>query len=391
MQNARLRLLFFCSLAALLASGQFLVTYFLPVGGGLDVAAYPLGRDFINIWTAAQLVAEGRTTLLFNLLDYTKAMGERWGSALPFHAWSYPPSLLPLIRPFALLEYFPALMLWTAAGMLALAAAVWSKLSTPWIALILLSPAALVNIIGGQNGFFTAALFLAGLYALPKRPLLAGICFGLLTLKPHLGILIPFVLVMHRQWRCIAMAGVVAIVLIVVSGTLYGWPLWLSFFTNTTDFQYRLISVFEGFYTLMMPGVLAGARLVDVPIGWAWAIHAPLALACGALALWIVRREGLTPRSILALTLGTLIVTPYGFNYDMMVVQAALAVYLSTSGGGVGSVHRVWPLLWMSPLLVFLLNALAIPAVAVLMVAGLILLARECRCEKPCIIARESA
>ena len=53
-------------------------------------------------------------------------------------------------------------------------------------------PAALWNITAGQNGFLTAALYRRHLLGLlERRPALAGICLGLLTYKPHFGLLFP--------------------------------------------------------------------------------------------------------------------------------------------------------------------------------------------------------
>jgi len=51
---------------------------------------------------------------------------------------------------------------------------------------LIAAPAAMVNIYVGQNGFFTAALMIAGLLSLERRPVLAGILFGLRTIKPQL-------------------------------------------------------------------------------------------------------------------------------------------------------------------------------------------------------------
>ena len=43
----------------------------------------------------------------------------------------------------------------------------------------------------GQNSFLSASLVGGGLLALPRHKVLAGLAFGLLCYKPHLGLLIP--------------------------------------------------------------------------------------------------------------------------------------------------------------------------------------------------------
>ena len=57
------------------------------------------------------------------------------------------------------------------------------------------------NTLVGQNGFLTAALIGGTLYLMPVRPVLAGICLGLLTYKPQYGLLFPIVLVAAGHWR----------------------------------------------------------------------------------------------------------------------------------------------------------------------------------------------
>ena len=68
--------------------------------------------------------------------------------------------------------------------------------SESWTALLLAVafPAVLVNLGHGQNGFLTAALLGGALAMLDRRPIVAGILFGLLAYKPQFGLMIPLVL-----------------------------------------------------------------------------------------------------------------------------------------------------------------------------------------------------
>ena len=70
-----------------------------------------------------------------------------------------------------------------------------------WLLLALAFPAVFVNIGHGHNGFLTAALIGAGLLMLDRRPILAGILFGLMAYKPQFGVLIPLVLAATGRWR----------------------------------------------------------------------------------------------------------------------------------------------------------------------------------------------
>ena len=87
-----------------------------------------------------------------------------------------------------------------------------------------------INALVGQNGFLTAALIGGTLYLIPIRPVLAGICLGLLTYKPQYGLLFPIVLIAAAHWRVFVSAGVTAIAMVFVSWLAFGTESWLAFF-----------------------------------------------------------------------------------------------------------------------------------------------------------------
>ena len=87
-----------------------------------------------------------------------------------------------------------------------------------WLLLALSFPAVFVNLGHGHNGLLTAALFGAALVVLDRRPLLAGLLFGLLAYKPQFGVLIPLVLIATWRWRTVAAAvGTVSALAIVTT------------------------------------------------------------------------------------------------------------------------------------------------------------------------------
>jgi Glycosyltransferase family 87 len=68
------------------------------------------------------------------------------------------------------------------------------------------------------------------LYLIPIRPVLAGICLGLLSYKPQYGLLFPLVLIAASQWRVFFSAGATAILLAFVSWLAFGTESWQAFF-----------------------------------------------------------------------------------------------------------------------------------------------------------------
>ena len=106
-----------------------------------------------------------------------------------------------------------------------------------------------------------------------RRPVLAGILFGLLTFKPHLGVLIPFALLVLGAWRVIAVAAVTTLLLVAGSVAVFGTEPWQRFVGETSGYQLSLVQGFEGFYTRMMASVLAAARTFGLSYQTALAIQ----------------------------------------------------------------------------------------------------------------------
>ena len=91
----------------------------------------------------------------------------------------------------------------------------------------------LANFFVGQNGFLSAALFGGTLILIERRQsILAGVLLGLLTYKPHLGLLFPIALVAAGQWRVIVTAGIVASLMALASWLAFGGESWLAFLGN---------------------------------------------------------------------------------------------------------------------------------------------------------------
>src|SRR5262249_10333647 len=133
---------------------------------------------------------------------------ENFGADYPLHIWSYPPHLLLFTWPLGLMPYVSAYVLYVVLGWI-LYVAVVADGERRWdhIAVIMLAPAVTVNIWAGQNGFLTAALLIGGLTQLDRRPLFAGVLFGILSIKPQLGILLPVMLALTGRWRIIGAAA----------------------------------------------------------------------------------------------------------------------------------------------------------------------------------------
>ena len=189
----------------MLTAAYFVGTISWPGAFPRDATTLVVGRDFLNFWMygrAAWITDPGQ---FYDPRVYQHALDGLLGANYPGQNWSYPPSIMLIAAPFGRMAYLPALLCWT---ILSLAIFVWAvgrqlderRLFIP----ILLSPAAVFCLISGQSSFLTAAMLLTIFTCLDRRPLLAGVLIGVLTLKPQLGLLLPVMLAASGRWRVFA-------------------------------------------------------------------------------------------------------------------------------------------------------------------------------------------
>jgi alpha-1,2-mannosyltransferase len=309
----------FCSLAYF---SVFMAVY---IGGAhppFDATGYPIGRDFVNTWMSGRAVFGGHPALWFDHRVYNEALRPLFGlpANFPWYNWSYPPHILLFTWAFGLLPYMPAWILWTIAGF---AAYFFTATQGEWrqVRLMFLAawPAGIVNYFCGQNGFFTAALLIGGLMQLEKRPVLAGVLFGLLTLKPQLGLLLPIMLVLTRNWRCIASALATLLVLIGITSAIFGTDIWGAYFHVAVPTQDRIFETLVGWATKAMPTAFMDARFFNASPKIAWLVQAPVSLASFAAVVWTFWRKRDPLLSIALLVSASFLFTPYVWVYDMVV------------------------------------------------------------------------
>ena len=342
--------------------------------GDHDGLNHAVGRDFINMWTASRLVEADRTEDIFDPDKFAAAQRQQMGEDFPFHFWSYPPHALVLSNQLSSLPYRGAYLVWTLCGlglMFYAAQKFWPDKFSPW--LLLLAPSSFVNIFLGQNGFFTTALALSGFTLLPRRPILAGVMFGLLTFKPQLGIMIPVALLAMRQWRAIVSASLTTGLFIGASVRMYGDDAWWRFLSSTLPHQLRFMTEGTGPFQWMMPSWFMAGRIIGLPIWLAQAVQAVMAVAAAVLVYRVFRGGGEWRLKVALLFVATLVASPQGFNYDMGLVSVALICLtgLAIKAGWQRGEFIIVALCWILPLIVMPLNAAGAP-IAPLLLTGLL-------------------
>ena len=294
--------------------------------GLIDPAGHPIGADFIDPWSASWLTLHGTPSAVYDVARLWSV--ERMAVADPsvgFAGFHYPPIYLLIIIPLALVPYAWSLLAWTLTTFAAYLATMWKidpERDSLWLAIAF--PGALVNLTNGQNGFLTLGLLGGGLLTLDRRPILAGVMFGLMSYKPQYGILIPIFLLATRRWRTIASASVTVVILAALSFAIFGAQTWQAFFSSITFTRHVVLEQGgSGFEKLQ--SAFAAARLWGFSVATAYAVQAAVALIAASIVIWIWWRTPKFELHAAALATGVLLMTPYMMDYDLVLLALPIA------------------------------------------------------------------
>nr|WP_255568621.1 glycosyltransferase family 87 protein [Neoroseomonas alba] len=234
-----------------------------------------------------------------------------------------PPHFFFAVLPLAPLGYGWAWLLWTLAGVALLAGAAWLILPrAPAVLAVLAAPSVMLCMSVGQNGLLIAALFGVTFALMDRRPGLAGVALGLLTVKPQFGLLLPALLLVTGRWRVFAAAAATALLAMGLAWAIFGTEAWLAFLPSLSSNAARMLGGevsprIQSVYAFLLR--LTGQREVAV-IG-----HAVLALAATGLTLhlWLRRPAvGEEPRAAAAIA-ASYLMTPYVWGYDTPAIPVA--------------------------------------------------------------------
>jgi arabinofuranan 3-O-arabinosyltransferase len=293
--------------------------------------------DFVNVWAAGRMVLDGHPALAWdwNLqkqveLDLLKQ------DFVGYFAWHYPPPFLFVATILASLPYSVAFIGWVSVSILPYLAVMRAIVGRNFgFVLAIAFPMVMNNALIGQNGFLTAALIGGTLYLMPMGPVLSGICLGLLTYKPQYGLLFPLVLIAASEWTVFFSAAVTAVALAFVSWLAFGTESWQAFFHWMPMFSQAFLVEGKATWwklqsTLSMVRYLGGTET----LAWTcqWIVSG--AVTIGLVLMWRSPNVRYSLKAA-SLAIGTMLITPYLFLYDMMVlaIPVAYLVRLGLAGG----------------------------------------------------------
>jgi hypothetical protein len=387
----RIRLWALAVLIASLAGALYIVA---TANGLNDYQGRPLGTDFSNVYAAGTYVRDGRPELAFDPPAQHAREQQIFGAATPFYGWHYPPFFLFIAGLLAMLPYLPALAVWQGVTLGLYLLSIRAILLIPplqgeggsarsaepggvtlqapppdrlrrspspvsgggiselWLLLALAYPAVFINLGHGHNGFLTAALLGAALVILDRKPIAAGILFGLLAYKPQFGLMIPLVLIATGRWRTFA-AAVATVALLALATTLaFGTKVWPAFLASTHFTRLVVLEAGDtGWHKIQ--SVFSWVRMWGGSVELAYGIQASVTLAVGAGLLWLWRSLAPFPFKAAGLIVAALLATPYSLDYDLMALAPAIAFF---AAWGLMHGFRPWEktalaVLWLMPLI----------------------------------------
>ncbi len=348
-------LLLLCAMCLAAQAGANLIKYFHELSDGSR-----FGGDFIGFWNAAHRVRHGEIAAIYDPDTWHRILSNTTGF-ISISWFVYPPFTLFGLWPLGDATYNEAVLAWSLVPLAFYFALIvllakrsglgvgaspacendWSRKQAYAVLIAFSLPFLSANLFSGQTGTLIAVFFLGTAYFWPTRPILAGICIGLLAIKPQMGLLIPFALIASGQWRIVAAAATTVLSLIVLSTIWLGAAIWTDYLRMSLLFgqfigggydQIRQLAL--GPYVSLqgagMPAALAGFFHVVVSIAvltaiiqafWRWKSNRPES----------GKEDGRLDLRLALLAAGTLLVTPYSLSYDTPLLMLSVIPLLARS------------------------------------------------------------
>ncbi|MGB6536517.1 MAG: glycosyltransferase family 87 protein [Xanthobacteraceae bacterium] len=291
-----------------------------------------ISGDFVSFWTAGQLALQGHAADAYREvpLFFQQVALHHDPDDFAYVAFFYPPSFLLLCAGLALLPYFSALCVWLAASCALYATALRAMVPKSlrarelvWI-LFLGYPAVMVNAGFGQNGYLSTALLGGAATLLDARPALAGICLGLLSYKPQLGLIVPLALVVAGRWRCFAAAAATVLLLAATATSAFGTQIWPAFLANMTDAQHNWMQAYNPLYLRYWTSVYGAVRLHDGALALAYVLQTAVSLIAASMLVRALWRRPPGARSgraeIAAIAACAPFCSPFMLEYDLVIL-----------------------------------------------------------------------
>lgn len=304
-----------------------LVSLVMALGVISTFPASTFDTDFISFYAASIEVINKTPQAAYDQVIHhetqkflTDCCADKW------YAFFYPPVMLLIVWPLALLPFKAAFFAWGGSQLLLFIASLKYLLKRrisiiPFLAF----PPIYVSLAMGQNALLTASIFAGATAAINMgRPLLAGLIFGCLIYKPHFGILLPIAFLAGREWKALIGAAISSVGLILLSALAFGTKIWEIYINQASATALNTFAAGDvSFYYLDSP--YAASRLLGADDLLARLIQ----LTCFVFATLLVtlvwsRTKNIPVRSA-TLIAATMLATPVILFYDLLLTIIVIA------------------------------------------------------------------
>jgi alpha-1,2-mannosyltransferase len=332
------------------------VNLIIEVHGLSDVSHF--GGDFICFWNAAHRVRHGDIAAIYDPDTWQRILST---STTGISWFVYPPFTLFGLWPLGDATYNEAVLAWSLvplafyfvlivllakrSGLGARAEPAgennWRRAQAYAVLIGSSFPFLNINLTFGQTGALVAVFFLGAAYFWSRRPILAGICVGLLAIKPQMGLLMPFALIASGQWRVVAAATTTVLSLIILSTIWLGTAIWTDYLRITQVFSQFIGRGFVGIQRLVVSPYVS-LQAAGMPAALAGFLQFVVSVAVLAVIIQVFsqrgshrqdwrKEDGRLDLRLALLAAGTLLVTPYSLSYDTPLLILSVIPLLARS------------------------------------------------------------
>lgn len=278
--------------------------------------------DFTMLWTGARFALE-RPHEVYNQPAITAAQEWLWGPVKGLLPFVYPPSSLPLLTPFGVLLFWPAVLLWGVCSLGLFYFAARRFVGDKAALLSFLTPPVVLTALLAQTALLLGGALLLAISLLRSRPMVAGILFGVVAaVKPQAAILVPVAILAGGHWRAFGGFGLGGFCMVALS-LPFGAFLWRDWFGALVAFGSIL-----GSYNLERLG--ASPSLLAAHLGLSPLVGLCIGAPLGIAAVWrAFKTENDNDRAI-AFAIGTLLASPYAMRNELALAAPMLTAALLT-------------------------------------------------------------
>ncbi|MBK0399594.1 DUF2029 domain-containing protein [Limibaculum sp. M0105] len=292
---------------------QFMQSFQTPRGDGMHL-------DFAVFWATSALTLQGTPALAYDL-ETTMQLQEEAArlSGLADMPWIYPPVFQLIVIPLGMMPMMVAKIVWCLVTCGLYLAVAWRILPGRGTLYAALAPSPVLFLfVSGQAGFLTAAIVGVGLLLWQRRPVIAGVAFGLMCIKPQLVVAGLLAAIADRRWTVIVSALITATVFCALSLAILGIDTWTAFpkgVSHATSY-FRSLEVFH-FYA----STSGALRNAGVGFGPSMVTQVVVSLFAGIVLIKGFRdpRLSLDAKSSL-LAYGMIAASPRVMDYDLLII-----------------------------------------------------------------------